>query len=200
MKKFSFHIRFERLVDLVEDRLSAEKQLQIMAHVANCPQCAAEKAWLERVIGLMRADNNESAPAPAIERALKLFRERTRKIKEMPTERRRIFALLQFDNALPPLAFGLRSGQAETQQRLYSAGEHDLDLRLKLTAKKWVVSGQLLGPPAGGKAELRGESVQVEADLNELSEFTFTAVPSGLYTLILYLDEIEIEVTILELS
>ncbi|MBK8903199.1 MAG: zf-HC2 domain-containing protein [Anaerolineaceae bacterium] len=198
MKKFSSHIRFERLVDLVEDRLSADEQSQIVAHLASCPQCTAEKAWLERVIGLMRADNSESAPAAAIDRTLRLFQ--ARQAKAAPRERRRIFALLQFDNTLPPLAFGLRSGQAQTHQRLYSAGDFDLDLRLKPAGEKWVVSGQLLGPATSGQAELRGESTQVKAELNELSEFTLTAVPSGLYTLILHLDEIEIEVTTLELG
>jgi anti-sigma factor RsiW len=200
VKKPSSHIRFEQLVDLVDGRLPAEDQSQIVAHLAACPQCTAEKAWLERVIGLMRTDTTESAPPVVIARTLKLFTSRQQPAAPEPRQRRRIFASLWLDNAMPPLAFGLRSGQAEARQRLYSAGSYDLDLRLKPVNQEWVVSGQLLGAAASGTAKLLGDAAQVESELNALSEFTFSAVPSGLYTLVLYLDDVEIEVTILELG
>ena len=200
MKKFSSHISLERMVDLAEGRLPGNDQSQILAHLANCPQCTAEKAWLERVLGLMRTDTTESAPPAVIDSILKLFESRQHRAKADPRQRQRVFALLRFDNPLPPLAFGLRSGQIETQQRLYSAGSYDLDLRLKPVGEEWVVSGQLLGTATSGKAELRGETAQVQAVLNELSEFTLPAVPAGTYTLVLYLNNIEIEVTVLELS
>jgi len=58
----------------------------------------------------------------------------------------------------------------------------------------------LLGTTTSGKVELYGEAAQVQATLNELSEFTLPAVPAGPYTLVLDLDEIEIEITDLELS
>lgn len=200
MKKPPSHITFERLVDLVEGRLPADAQSPILAHLADCPQCTVERVWLERVINLMRTDTTESAPPAVIDHVVKLFESRQRQAKADPQLRQRIFALLRFDNVLPPLSFGLRSGQTETHQRLYSAGSYDLDLRLKPVGQEWMVSGQLLGTATGGKVELYGEAAQVQTTLNELSEFTLPAVPAGTYSLVLYLDEIEIEVTVLELS
>lgn len=200
MKTFFSHIRFEQLVDLVEGRLSAAEQPRVLAHLATCPKCTAEKAWLENVIGLMRNDSTEAAPAAAVDRALRLFQARAQRAKATPKPRPRIFAILQVDNTLPPLAFGLRSGQLETQQQLYSADDYDLDLRLKPVGTEWVVSGQLLGKSTGGKVALQGETIHVTAALNELSEFVLTAVPSGRYTLVLFLDDVEIEITVLELS
>jgi hypothetical protein len=200
VKKSSSHITFERLVDLVEGRMPANDQSLILAHLTDCPQCTAEKAWLERLINLMRTDTTESTPPALIDRIVKLFESHRHQAKADPKQRQRIFALLRFDNVLPPLSFGLRSGQAETQQRLYSVGSYDLDLRLKPVGEEWMVSGQLLGTTTGGKVELYGEVAQVQATLNELSEFTLPAVPAGPYTLVLDLDEIEIEITDLELS
>lgn len=201
MKSYFSHIRFEKLVDLVEGQLSAEEQTRVLAHLATCSQCAAEKVWLEQVIGLMRTDSTEAAPAAAVDRARKLFQGRAQQgNKAAPKPRPRIFAILQVDNTLPPLALGFRSGQPETQQRLYSAGDFGLDLRLKPVGSNWIVSGQLLGESVGGKVTLQGETHHVTAGLNELSEFTLTAVPSGRYSLVLFLDDTEIEITTLELS
>jgi hypothetical protein len=200
VKRFSSHIHFEQLVDLVEGRLSANDQAQAMAHLAGCPQCTAEQAWLERVIGLMRTDTTESAPPAAISRIVQLFEAHQRRAQAAHKQPQRIFALLRFDNVWPPLSFGLRSGEVEAQQRLYSAGNYDLDLRLKPVGEEWLLSGQLLGATTGGIAELRAGAFQAQAVLSELSEFTLPAVPAGAYSLVLYLDEIEIEVTVLELS
>jgi anti-sigma factor RsiW len=63
---FTSHVSFERLVDLVEGRLPANEQSQLLVHLSDCARCAADKAWLERVIGLMRADTAEDAPPPSL--------------------------------------------------------------------------------------------------------------------------------------
>jgi hypothetical protein len=75
---------------------------------------------------------------------------------------------------------------------LFEAEGYAIDLRIAPLGEVWRVSGQALGPGAGGRVMLLGP-VAVEAALNDLSEFTLPPVPTGRYTLRLTLDEIEIE-------
>ena len=196
----SSHVSFERLTDLVEGRLTGNEEAGLQNHLATCPRCAANLAWLKRVIALMRSDESEDAPPALIAGARRLFRSRLEQAPRAPNHRRRLLASLRFDSAGPSLAFGLRGGQAETRQQLYSAGEQDLDLRLKQVGQDWAISGQVLGPAAGGLAELRGRAIRAQAPLNDLSEFALPPVPAGRYALILYLAEVEIEITDLEVG
>jgi hypothetical protein len=106
----------------------------------------------------------------------------------------RILAVLRFDSAQSPLALGQRAGPAPARQLLFSAGAHDLDLRLTPAGEAWVVTGQVLGPDTAGRAELRGAANVVQAVLSDLSEFALPAVPAGRYALVLHLADAEVEV------
>src|SRR5919198_228173 len=103
-------IPFQRLVDLVEGRLSPDERADVLAQVAANPQAAREVVWLERIIGLMRTDATADAPPYVVARALRLFRQRG--AHDAPPLRQRIRAMLQFDSAQRPLPMGVRSGQA----------------------------------------------------------------------------------------
>ena len=195
------HVSLERLTDLVECQLSGDEQTGLHNHLAACPRCAADLAWLKRVIALMGTDDSQDAPPAVIAHAVQLFRPRTEQVARMPNHRRRrLLARLRFDSARPPLALGLRAGRLEARQQLYSAGNHDLDLRLNPAGTAWLLSGQVLGAEASGQAELRGETIRVQAALNDLSEFTLPPVPAGRYALLLHLAEVEIEVADLEVG
>jgi anti-sigma factor RsiW len=200
MSFLSPHISFERLTDLVEGRLSADEWADLHGHLAACSRCAADLSWLTRAITLMRTDDSQDTPALVIARAVRLFRSRAEQAASAPNLRQRVLALLRLDSAQPPLALGLRAGQAAARQLLFSAGERDLDVRLTPAGDAWVVSGQLLGPEASGQAELRGEAIRVQASLNDLSEFVLPPVPAGHYGLILHLKEAEIEVPNLQIG
>lgn len=200
MSFLSSHISFERLVDLVEDRLPASEEARLRRHLDSCSKCAGQLAWIEHTVVLMRSDELENAPPAVIARAVQLFRSRAAQPESGASWGQRVLAVLRFDSAFGTPAFGLRTGQAGVRQQLYSAGAHDLDLRLKPVGDKWVLSGQLLGSEASGRVELGNESVQVQAALNELSEFTLPPAPNGRYTLTLYLAQTEIVVTELEVG
>ena len=105
-------------------------------------------------------------------------------------------AALTFDSAEMRPVFGVRSaGQAEARQLLFNAGDRDLDVRVEPSGAQWVVSGQVLGASeARGRVVVEGESLEVSAALNDLSEFTLPALPAGNYTLRLILTDVEIEV------
>jgi hypothetical protein len=227
MNIFSSHLSFERLVDLVEGRLPPAEQTPLLTHLSSCTRCAAEKAWLERVIGLMRADTNEDAPPAVIARAQRLFQTRVAPVSpEAATGsplRRRISALLHFDSLQRPLALGMRGGQPAARQLLLKAEDYELDVRITPAGTTWQVSGQLLGPETKGQVELRraaGDSPPVpgttqpksdrdssqdatgmlQAELNDLGEFNLPPARPGVYQLLLRLGNLEVELPPLEIG
>ncbi|SRR6266508_538177 len=77
---------------------------------------------------------------------------------------------------------------------VFNADDLDLDLRLTPAGGGWVVAGQVLGSSQGGEVELHGPHGDAWAPLNQLCEFRLSPVPSGVYTLTLHLDEIDLEI------
>ena len=199
MRRPTEHIPLDQQADLVEGRLPAELRAELLQHVAGCGRCASGIAALERVVTLMRSDDSVEPPPHVVSRAVRLLRGRAAPAR--PSLRQRLAAVLQFDSrGGTGLAYGLRSGLVAERQMLFSAGELDVELRVAPSGATWAVAGQVLGPCHGGQVELRGTGNAVVAGLNDLCEFTLPPVPSGTYTLALYLDEADVEVTGLELQ
>jgi anti-sigma factor RsiW len=191
MSSSNEHIPFARLVDLVEGRMPADDKALARAHVAACTRCAAELAWLERTIDLMRNDVAEPPPPYVSARAKRLIRQLA---GSAAAGRRRVVATLSFDSARMPLAMGMRSaGQAE-RQLLFAAGACDLDLRVAQAGAQWVVSGQILGASAGEQVELHGPAGAATAALSDLCEFVLPPVAAGTYTLTLRLADLDIDI------
>ena len=195
MNLFFSHIPNSRLVDLAEGRLAPDQQAPLDAHLASCRRCSAELAHLERLIGLMRTDMAEDAPAPLIRHAVHLFRSQFGRASTPSGVRHRILAVLRFDSLRLAPAPGVRSAEANARQLLFSAGAHDIDLRVEPAGRAWLVSGQVLGEPAaGGWAALQSMARANQASLNEQSEFSFPPVAAGQYRLFLHLTNVDIEV------
>ena len=189
------HLPFERLVDLVEDRLAGADAELARSHVAACAACAASFAGVEQIVALMRSDaasqQLEEPPMHVAQRAARL-------LSQHAPPPRRLFAALRFDSAAQPLAAaGVRALDPPGRQLVFSAGDYDLDLRLSQSTGEQVhtLQGQVLGPCAGsGRVALESPSVVLEARLDELCQFDLHAVPSGTYTLTVYLPEVSIEI------
>lgn len=196
------HIPFARLADLAEGRLAAADERADREHLAGCAACSEQAAELTRLTALMREDASEDAPRDVLLSAVNLFRQRRAAAPETPGLLRRVLAALTFDSSALTPAFGVRSGQtAPARQLLFSAGDFDVDLRLAAGGEGWTVSGQVLGPCAGGEVvatAAEGEAA-ARAELNELCEFTLPPVPAGVYTLRLRVDEVEVEIPELSL-
>ena len=197
MKTSSRHISFQKLSDLAEQHLPDGERAAALSHMSACRRCAARLTELERLINVMRTDKAEDAPRDLRAAAVALFRARQPSTKTGIVER--LLASLSFDSAQLLPAYGLRSGHAQARQLLYSAGENDLDLRIKSSGETWVVSGQVLGQCSGGTVELHGEEVAAAAPLNEVCEFALPPVPTGRYTLKLRLTDTEVEIPDLDL-
>jgi anti-sigma factor RsiW len=183
------------LIDLIEDRLPPDELAHLQEHLATCARCSSELARLERLIWLMRTDRGVDAPASAMTRAVRLFDSQTVPSSTSASMRRHILATRYSANAGFAPAFGVRSGQSNTQRLLFSAETHAVDLRIEPADQAWVVSGQVLGESAaGGWVELQGAPSVMQVVLNPQSEFTLPPIPAGHYQLILHLADVDVEV------
>lgn len=199
MSLISFHIPFERLVDLAEARLPVEEKAQLMVHVASCANCQQTVARLGRLLGLMHADQSEDAPPAVMARAIRLFPVQAVATQEHPV--RRLLAMLRFDNWQQTPALGMRSEGASARQCLLTAGDYDIDLRIAPIGGDWQVAGQVLSDnAANGRVALHSASTVLQTQLNDQSEFTLSPVPAGFYTLLFHLPDVELEVDALQVG
>lgn len=105
---------------------------------------------------------------------------------------RRVAALLSFDSwSAAPLAAGMRSAATPGRQLLFSAVDHDVDLRLTASAGRFTLTGQVLGPDGAGVVELfNAGDADVDAaaplratPLDDLGGFRIDQVERGRYVL-----------------
>lgn len=191
------HIQFATLVDFVEDRLASPDRAKVQEHLSTCAGCAGQAARLGGVTELMRTDQMEDAPRYARVNATSLFQAR-RKPAESPLKR--VLAALRFDSLQMSPALGVRATAAAERQMLFGAGENELHLQVAPLGEEWQVTGQVLGPCAGGDVELRGASQTIRAALNELCEFALPPLAAGEYALMLHLGHVDLEIPELKLG
>jgi hypothetical protein len=195
--KTSPHISFEKLADMVEDRITADERASWLDHLAECTRCAEDFERLGHVLQLMRTDDSKDAPRDLLAYAKGLFSVRASSDRSIL---RRIVAALTFDSLTASPEFGVRSSETSTRQLIYSAEDGDLDLRLTPQGDRWLVMGQLLSPNCSeGHVEIKSESASASAALNEFCEFVLPPVAAGRYSLILRLPHLEIEVPRLDI-
>lgn len=192
---------FLQLTDLVEGRLDPAQAEALRTRIAADPHAAADLAWLQKTIALMRSDAAEGADAPAhvINRALRLIRP-SMPAAPQPGLLQRWLAHLRFDSLQQALAPGMRSDAAQQRQLLYTAATCDIDLRVVTEGDRLRISGQILGSDDPGIVTAHNKQTLVEAPLNELSEFTLPALPAGVYTLTVRLTTLELVIEGLDLS
>ena len=190
---FSNHLSFETIADLVEGRLTADVNGNVVNHLKNCSDCAGTANELSNAIGLMRSDKMEDAPDYAIKRAFKIMPRKV--VVETPSLLQKILAVLSFDSASSTPAYGVRSSAAtKSRQLIFSANEMEIDLRITQQGNEWVISGQILGECENGRAVLTGESVKAESAINDLCEFKLPPIKEGAYSLKIFVEDTEIEI------
>ncbi len=197
MNIFSPHISFTELADIADEQ--SQPAAETLLHLSTCSHCAKELQTLRQAIGLMRIDNVDNAPASLIKSAKAMFRNRG--ANREPSRLARVLAALTFDSLTAKPAFGLRSGASTGRQLVYSTEMADIDLRVSPQSGEWEIAGQILGSSESrGNVKLVGDTFSASADLNELAEFGFQSVPSGIYTMLVHLPELEIEIPPLQLG
>ena len=128
--------------------------------------------------------------------------------KQHPGLLQRLVATLTFDSTMQP-APGLRAARMQEAQRqlVYSTDAADVAMIVRPRARSGLLDlfGQILpvdSADAGifGVQLLAGSSEVATTATNELGEFTFEAVPPGVYEVLAGSDRVEIRVPDVELN
>lgn len=194
MKMNFQHIPFAELADLAEDRIKGEDREKSMTHLAECSKCRNELQRLEDLIQSMRSDREPEVPRDLVAYAIGLFGQRPQGGTQ--SRLRRIIAALSFDSGLNLApAFGMRSGDAQSRQLIYSAADFDIDLRVVPEGDRYIISGQLLAEDcAGTTITIEGEQQSASAELSELCEFSLPAVRPGTYKVTIRTSDVEVQI------
>jgi hypothetical protein len=193
--KSSTHLSLEALVNIAEERATVEASETESAHLSSCSACAHKLAQLKQLLLTMRSDTSTDAPRDVLMSAVSIFSHEKR------SRLKRIVAVLTFDSRTAGPALGMRSLHTATRQMLYSAHDADVDLRIAVQNDECVVAGQVIRQGClGGHVRVAGPAGSAETSLNELCEFTLPGVPVGIYSLLVSLHDVEIEIPELELK
>lgn len=150
---------------------------------------------IDRITRLIKTDGSVDAPQDSINRAKAIFRRRIVEPKKSVVQK--FLAVLQMDLSPNKMVFGERSASAlPARQMLFSAGETGIDLRIAESTKGFTVRGQILGEDFA-RCKVRFNEFETIAD--ELGEFSFSDISSGIYDLTLQTDESEITIENLEI-
>lgn len=201
MNNDSPHIEFDQMTDLATGYLPLLEAGSAREHIDRCNACGLQYSRLEKLIGVMREDASEDAPARAITSVFRVYDDflnaRSPREKQRPSIVERIKAALRLDSAgLSPL-YGMRSvGTSAEQQMLYTAGEIDFDIRIAPTdGGYWSLSGQVFDTISGGEIDLvDSEGKKTTTILDENLYFSFPSTSAGVYKLILRSATIEVEI------
>lgn len=117
-----------------------------------------------------------------------------------PSLLKRVQALLSVDSwagAVPALR-----GAAGTRQMLFSAAEHDLDLRVLPQEAGWALEGQVLGPDEAVQVHLTRPDGQAlpPQPLDELGGFRIDGLAAGRYTVELHFADTVVELPPLDIG
>ena len=200
-------VEFARLLDWVEGRLSEQEARAVEERVAAADSTTrADVAWLRAFARISEDTVIASPPSEVRDTLIERF-DAYAEGKQQPGLLERLVATLTFDSSLQP-ATGLRAaGKVESQRQLvYSTDAADVAVIVRPRPRDELLDldGQILpvnstdsGP--FGVQLLDGSSEVATTATNDLGEFTFKAVPSGVYEMLASNDRVEIQIPRLEL-
>ena len=198
---------FERLMDWVEGHLSEQEARAVEEQVAAAGGATrADVAWL-RAFARVSEDTVIATPPSRVREALIERFDAYAEGKQHPGLLQRLIATLTFDSTMQP-APGLRAARAQESQRqlVYSTDAADVAMIVRPRARDGLhdLYGQILpvdGADTGvfGVQLLEGSSEVATTATNALGEFTFEAVPPGVYEVLAGSDRVEIRVPHVEL-
>jgi hypothetical protein len=199
---------FAQLVDWIEGRLTEEKAEPVATYAATADtDTQADITWLRAFKRLSQAVILTDPP-PEVRALLTRRFAMYQQGQPQPSLLQRLVSSLTFDSHATAATAGLRAAIAHGQQRQCIYSTHVADVALNIQShhhgRSFNINGQVF--PIEYVA-LESLSVQMLHDTtewgitmaNEVGEFTFEAVPSGIYELIVSGDRIEIVITSVEL-
>jgi len=199
--------QFARLLDWIEGRLSEQEAGSVEEQVAAAGSTTrADVAWLRAFARISEDTVIASPPSEVRDTLIERF-EAYAEDKQQPGLLKRLVATLTFDSSMQ-LAPGLRAaGILESQRQLvYSTDAADVALIVRPRPRDELLDldGQILpvnSTDSGGFGVqlLNGPSDDITTATNALGEFTFKAVPPGVYEMLAGSERVEIRIPHLEL-
>jgi hypothetical protein len=199
------HLKYDILLNYLEDRLPAQERSQVEAHLAEpCWRCGRHLALLRTVLDSVTGDRTVAPPPAVLKRAVDIGRSQ-RKIPK-PSPWMRVVAALSFDNRLQ-LSSAATRGATRVRQMLFTTEQVDIDLQIKPGVRDKDLLGQLLGTQSTGEVLPAFVSLQNNkgavlraTETDSRGQFAFRQVPFGVYDLVFDLENQEVAVTGLELE
>jgi hypothetical protein len=199
-------LRFAKLLDWVEGRLSEEEARAVERLVAEADSATREEvAWLRAFARISEDTVIASPPSQVRETLIDRF-EAYAEGKRWPGLLKRLVATLTFDSGLRP-ALSWRVTAPKLQRRFaYSteAADVTIDVRPRPHDELLDIQGRIFPvnsdyPGAFGVQLLAGSSEVATSATNDLGEFTFEAVSPGVYGMIVSGKRVEISIPQVEL-
>jgi hypothetical protein len=203
----SENVEFARLIDWVEGRLSEQEARIVEEQVAADRQARADADWL-RAFARISEDTVIVSPPPDVRDALIERFEAYAEGKQHPGLLERLVATLTFDSNLQP-APGLRGAGIQESQRqvVYSTDAADVAINVRPRPHDGLLDldGQIFPVNSAdsdtfGVQLLDGSFEVATTATNHLSEFTFEAVPPGVYEVLASNERVEIQIPHVELN
>jgi hypothetical protein len=201
-------VEFARLLDWVEGRLSEREARAVEELVAAAGSATrADAAWLRAFARISEATVIASPPSEVRDTLIDRF-EAYAEGKQQPGFLERLVATLTFDSDQQP-APGLRAASIQESQRqlVYSTDAADVAMIVRPRPSDGLMDlyGQILpvdSADAGvfGVQLLEGSSEVATTATNDLGEFTFEAVPPGVFEVLAGSDRVEIRIPRVELN
>jgi len=194
------HLKYETLLNYLENRLSAEERSEVDTHLTeSCQQCDQQLVLLRTVLDSVAKDRTVAPPTAVLKQAAELRQGRN----PQPKFWDRVVAVLSFDSRLQLSAAATR-GATRSRQMLFTTEQVDIDLKLKSGRENHELLGQVLDTrQSGGSLPAfvslqNNEGQQKATETDPLGQFAFHGITSGTYDLVFDLDDQEIAVTGLE--
>ena len=199
---------FARLMDWVEGRLSEQEARAVEEWVAAAGSAIqSDVAWF-RAFARVSGDTVIASPPARVREALIERFDAYAEGKQHPGLLQRLVARLTFDSTQQPAA-GLRAARTQEVQRqlVYSTDAADVAIIVRPRANDGLLDlyGQIL-PVDGADSNifgvqlLEGSSEVATTATNDLGEFTFEAVPPGVYEVLAGSGRTEIQIPAVELN
>jgi hypothetical protein len=195
-------VEFARLVDWVEGRLSEQEARTVEEQVATADGATrADVAWV-RAFARISEDTVIASPPPEVRDTLMERFEAYAEGKQQPGFLQRLVATLTFDSSQQP-ALGWRATTTPGMQRQFAysteAADVTINVRPRRSDRLLRLDGHIFPvnstyPGTFGVQLLAGSSEVATTATNELREFTFEAVPPGVFEIIVSSDRVEISI------
>ena len=201
------HPNFQKLLDFLDDKLSADEVQEIKAHVTACAQCETE---LNRARYLLTTRQDDDLIAPELSllnRVVTAFRRQQNRLPDRPQRG----ASLEFESWTQMAPLGAR-GVVQERQMLFSEDRFDVDLQIVKdppNSSTFTLRGQfLINNDISGFDALDGIEIRLTdaADTawrgltDTLGQFSFSQLPEGVYSLSIILEDHDITLENVELK